>query len=109
MQGLPVHLRIGGTRMIDSLAVRLMADYGASSCTGTVIKRAIPIRDDGGFETTLGIGFQARFHGQFTSPTTVSGALESFFGAYAALCGNTVIMGAGTTIGRSTWEARGRP
>jgi hypothetical protein len=106
-QGLPVYLRVGGgaTRVIDTLLVRMTATYGAASCTGTIVKTGIPIGADGRFETALGIGFRTTLRGQFTSATTVSGTIDGYVGTYAAVCGQTVLLGAGATVSPMTWSA----
>jgi hypothetical protein len=107
-QNLPVAIRVGSTSVIDSLTVRLTATFGGSSCTATIVKLAVPVAADGRFEATLGIGFSTTIRGHFTSASAATGTIDAYSGSFAALCGNTVLMGTGATLGGTQWSATKR-
>jgi len=105
-QNLPVRMRINAAGSIDSLAVRLTATFGLSTCTGTVVKTGVTINADSTFETTVGIGFPTLMRGRFTTATTVSGTIDGYSGSFGVVCGAMVMIGAGSPWSTIQWQGQ---
>jgi len=103
---LPIHIRVNSNGTIDTLTVRITASLAGSSCTGTVVRTALPVAADGTFQTKVGLGFSTTLHGRFTSATGVSGSIEPYDGPYGIACGALIAIGSGPAIAAVQWQGQ---